>query len=57
MNELESWESRPQWEPVSDHNSIVRCPVCGQCENWEIVVNYNFCPFCGTRMHNFDHSG
>lgn len=42
----------PMWEQVDpEHSSVVRCTHCGHCEEWSIVADYNFCPWCGIRMY------
>ncbi len=32
--------------------SLIKCPTCTQ----EISYNYDFCPHCGKKVYDFDHS-
>lgn len=32
--------------------SLIKCPTCSQ----EISYNYDFCPHCGKKVYDFEHS-
>lgn len=55
VSDEEKRKALPQWERTNPKHSLdVRCPVCGYVTDWRFAVGFDYCPRCGTRMHNFD---